>query len=171
VDLASGRWHLPAARTKNGRALTVPLGDLALAELRAVWPVDDPPETHCLLGRFPSSPLSGFSKLKARIDARMAALAERAGLPVPAPWRFHDLRRTARSGMARLGVPNDHAEAALNHISGRPALARVYDRHDYQREAIAALTTWQAFVAGLVGDGAEVVALAERRRATLVDAG
>jgi hypothetical protein len=64
-----------------------------------------------------------------------------------------------------------HAEAALNHISGRPALARVYDRHDYQREAIAALTTWQAFVAGLVGDGAEVVALAERRRATLVDAG
>jgi integrase len=171
VDLAAGRWNLPAARTKNGRPLTVPLGDLALAELRAVWPVDDPPETHCLLGRFPSSPLSGFSKLKARIDVRMAALAERAGLPVPAPWRFHDLRRTARSGMARLGVPNDHAEAALNHISGRPALARVYDRHDYQREAIAALTTWQAFVAGLVGDGAEVVALAERRRATLVDAG
>ena len=171
VDLAAGRWHLPAIRTKNGRALTLPLGDLALAELRAVWPVDDPPETHCLLGRFPSSPLSGFSKLKARIDARMAALAERAGLPAPAPWRFHDLRRAARSGMARLGVPNDHAEAALNHISGRPALARVYDRHDYQREAIAALTTWQAFVAGLVGDGAEVVALAERRRATLVDAG
>jgi integrase len=66
VDLAAGRWHLPAVRTKNGRALTVPLGDLALAELRAVWPVDDPPESHCLLGRFPSSPLSGFSKLKAR---------------------------------------------------------------------------------------------------------
>ena len=171
VDLAAGRWNLPAARTKNGRPLTVPLGDLALTELRAVWPVDDPPETHCLLGRFPSSPMAGFSKLKARIDARMAALAAKAGLPVPAPWRFHDLRRTARSGMARLGVPNDAAEAALNHVSGRPALARVYDRHDYQREAIAALTTWQAFVAGLVGDGAEVVALAERRRATLVDAG
>ena len=163
MDLAAGRWHLPAVRTKNGRALTLPLGNLARAELRAVWPMDNPSESHCLLGRFPAAPMAGFSKLKTRLHARMGALAERAGLPAPAPWRFHDLRRTARSGMARLGVPNDHAEAALNHISGRPALARIYDQHDYQREAIAALTTWQAFVAGLVGDAAEVVALADAR--------
>jgi len=44
VDLAAGRWHLPAARTKNGRALTLPLGDLAdlgmIAERDGlVWPV------------------------------------------------------------------------------------------------------------------------------------
>lgn len=158
VDLAAGLWHLPAARAKNGRALTIPLGDLALAELRAVWP-DAPAPDDCILGRFAASPLAGFSKIKAALDAAMAA----AGA-APPPWRLHDLRRTARSGMARLGVPNDHAEAALNHVSGRPGLARIYDRHDYAREAAEALRTWQAYVAGLVGQGAEVVALAERRR-------
>ncbi len=46
-------------------------------------------------------------------------------------WRWHDLRRTARTGMTRLGVARDHAEAAINHVSGRSALERTYDRHDY----------------------------------------
>jgi integrase len=165
VDHTAAVWNLLGARTKNNRALTLPLGDLAMAELRTVWPADPGPET-CILGRFPAAPMSGFSKLKARLDARMAALAAEAGMPPPAPWRFHDLRRTARSGMARLGVPNDHAEAALNHISGRPALARTYDRHDYRAEALAALRTWQGFVAGLVAEAAPVVPLAARRRAT-----
>ena len=74
-------------------------------------------------------------------------------------WRFHDLRRTARTGMTRLGVPRDHAEAAINHISGRSALERTYDRHDYADEVLNALSRWQAHVAGLVApnQGAEVV--------------
>jgi hypothetical protein len=165
VDHTTTVWNLPGMRTKNNRPLTLPLGDLAMAELRAVWPADPGPET-CILGRFPAAPLSGFSKLKARLDTRMATLAAEAGMPPPAPWRFHDLRRTARSGMARLGVPNDHAEAALNHLSGRPALARTYDRHDYRAEALAALRTWQGFVAGLVAEAAPVVPLAARRSAT-----
>ena len=79
------------------------------------------------------------------------------------PWRIHDLRRTARSGMARLGVPRDHAEAALNHLSARSALERTYDRHDYGPEIVAALTLWQGHVAGLVGQAAVVVPLAEAR--------
>jgi integrase len=165
VDHTAAVWNLPGARTKNNRGLTLPLGDLAMVEIRAVWPADPGAET-CILGRFPAAPMSGFSKLKTRLDARMAAIAAEAGMPPPAPWRFHDIRRTARSGMARLGVPNDHAEAALNHISGRPALARTYDRHDYRAEALAALRTWQGFVAGLVAEAAPVVPLAARRRAT-----
>ena len=51
--------------------------------------------------------------------------------------------------MTRLGVPRDHAEAALNHVSGRTALERTYDRHRYEDEVIAAVEKWQAHVANL----------------------
>ena len=62
------------------------------------------------------------------------------------------LRRTARTGMTRLGVSRDHAEAALNHISGRSALERTYDWHDFAPEVIAALGTWQEHLAKLVAE-------------------
>ena len=155
VDLESGRWTIPGARTKNRQGYTLPLSPLALAELHTVWPNEDPEPGHFILGRAGGSGFRGFGKLKARIDESSRVQA----------WRWHDLRRTARTGMTRLGVPRDHAEAAINHISGRSALERTYDRHDYAPEVIAALTLWQAHVAGLVSAAAEVVALPKRKRA------
>jgi hypothetical protein len=80
-------------------------------------------------------------------------------------WRWHDLRRTARTGLSRLGVPPAHAEAALNHVSHRTPLEKIYDHHDYRPEILAALRLWQGHVAGLVGATAEAVALAELRGA------
>ena len=56
--------------------------------------------------------------------------------------------------MTRAGVPRDHAEAAINHVSGRSALERTYDRHDYAEEVTAALKLWQAHVAALVAPAA-----------------
>jgi integrase len=163
-DLAAGLWSLPATRTKNGQGITLPLAALASAELHAVWPNDAPDPDHRLLGRFASAPLQGFAKIKARVDASIAAARAKAGAEPMPPWRWHDLRRTARTGMTRLGVPRDHAEAALNHLSFRSALERTYDRHDYREEILAALRLWQAHVAALVSDAAPVVALAEVRR-------
>jgi Arm DNA-binding domain/Phage integrase family len=143
VDLAAGRWTIPVGRTKNGAPHTVPLCPLALAELAAVWPEDGrgaAASRRRLLGAVPGGGLRGFSKLKLRLDA----------LSGVANWRWHDLRRTARTGMTRLGVPKDHAEAAINHVSGRSPLQRIYDRHDYTAEAAAALGRWQAHIKGLV---------------------
>jgi hypothetical protein len=60
-------------------------------------------------------------------------------------------------------VPREHAEAAINHIGTRAGLVGTYERHDYAQEIIAALTLWQGHVAGLVGQGAELVTLADRR--------
>lgn len=156
IDLEMARWTIPAARAKNGMALTLPLGTLALAELRAIWPSAEAPPALALLGRGGSAGFQGFSRLKERIDAASGVR----------DWRWHDLRRTARTGMARLGVPRDHAEAAINHISGRSALERTYDRHDYAAEIIAASNRWQAHVAGLIGETGRLVAMdRDQRRA------
>ena len=155
LDLDVGRWAIPGERTKNGVGYTVPLSALALAELRAVWPAAGMEAGGKLLGRLADSGFKGFGKLKARVDAASGVV----------DWRWHDLRRTARTGMTRLGVPRDHAEAAINHVSGRSKLERTYDRHDYAPEVVLALTRWQAHVAGLVGEGAEVIALQAAGRA------
>lgn len=155
VDLEAGRWSIPGARTKNRVGYVLPLSPIALAELRTVWPNEAPAPGDFILGRSAGSGFRGFGKLKLRLDAASKVTG----------WRWHDLRRTARTGMTRLGVPRDHAEAAINHISGRSALERTYDRHDYAPEVIAALTVWQAHVAGLVSASAEVVALPKRRGA------
>jgi len=155
VDRDAGRWTVSGARTKNGVPYTVPLAGLALRELAAVWPNGEAEPAHLLLGRNEGGGFRGFSKLKARLDAASKVKG----------WRFHDLRRTARTGMTRLGVPRDHAEAAINHLSGRSKLERLYDRHDFAPEVIAALARWQGHVAGLVGAAAELVPLAERRAA------
>jgi integrase len=157
VDRAAGLWRLPAERVKNGRAHVMPLCDLALAELDAIWPEHgaEADADWRLLGTRGSA-FAGFSKLKARIDAK-------AGI---APWCWHDLRRTCRTGIARLGVDRLHAERALNHVSGRSRLERTYDTHDYEAATLAALRRWQAHVASLVlpAPGAEVVPL--RRKGT-----
>jgi integrase len=67
-----------------------------------------------------------------------------------APWGFHDLRRTAATGMARLGIAVHVTEAVLNHVSGTSAgIVSVYQRHDYADEKRQALESWGRFVTDL----------------------
>ena len=67
------------------------------------------------------------------------------------PWRTHDLRRTAASGMAALGFQPHVIERVLNHVSGaQGGLVRVYQRHEYREERKRAITAWGAHVMGIV---------------------
>jgi integrase len=52
----------------------------------------------------------------------------------------YDLRRTFRTGLARLGVAPSVAEALLGHSPGR--LARTYDRYVPVAEMRAACAAW-----------------------------
>jgi integrase len=140
VNMLAERWTLPPERSKNGRALVVPVSSLAMAELRNVWPQEQVGPSYRLLGAVHGSALQAPLKIKSRLD-------ELSGVR---DWRLHDLRRTARTGMAKLGIDDRAAEAALNHLSARPALTRVYDRHDYAGEALTALQAWQEHVAKLI---------------------
>lgn len=69
------------------------------------------------------------------------------GLP---RWTPHDLRRTARTGMAALKVPERHAEAVLNHA--QVGVKRIYDRHHYDKEKKAALTKWSKHLEKLINE-------------------
>ena len=68
-------------------------------------------------------------------------------------WTPHDLRRTARTEMARIGVPEEHAEAVLNHK--KQGIVKVYNLHQYADEKKVALLQWEAELLRIIGNGGE----------------
>jgi integrase len=142
VDLPGSRLLLPAARTKPGRALEMPLVPTARAILGTA------PKR---IGRefvFGGSGggFGAWSWCKLAFDARITA-AEARALP---HWTLHDLRRTVRTGMSKLGVQPHVAELVLNHVAHRSGVVGVYDHHDYQPEIAAALAKWEAHLLAIV---------------------
>jgi hypothetical protein len=112
--------------------------------------------------------VSGFSRAKAAIDeAMLAALRESNGVDAETqPWTLHDLRRTAASGMARIGIPPHVIEAALNHKTGTiKGVAAVYNRYSYAAEKRQALSAWSRRLAAVISGEApsNVVALAKAK--------
>lgn len=161
VELREGGtlWTIPAERAKNGQAHDVPLSGTAQAILGSLPRVAG--KAGYLISTTGNSGVSGYAKAKARLDAKMLALAredaEKAGADSEAvqiqPWRLHDLRRTAATGMARLGVEPHIVEAVLNHRSGTiTGVAKIYNRHAYGPERRAALEAWAAHVAAISGE-------------------
>lgn len=160
AEIEGNVWHLPAARVKNRRAHVVPLSCRVRAVLDGIERIDGAAYIHTTTG---DTPVSGFAKGRDHIAAKMQEIAQRErGAPVEIPhWTFHDLRRTAATGMARLGIPVRVTEAVLNHVSGTAAgIVSVYQRHDFAAEKAQALEAWSRFVADLVDGASEnVVAL------------
>lgn len=150
VDLAKGEWTIPAERSKNGKAHVVPLAPAVIELLKAAPRGNAGQYVFSMDG---AKPFNGYSKGKVRLDAAVAALAGTQEGPAPLPeWRLHDLRRTAASGMAALGVAPVVIEKVLNHVNAAgSSLAAVYNRHTYGGEMRKALETWADRVARLTG--------------------
>ena len=128
-------WTIAKERAKNKKAHTVDLSPQAIALIPNERQLDCP-FVFSTTGR--SAP-SGFSKAKARLDKGMAAILGDAFQP----WRTHDLRRTAASGMAALGFLPHVIERVLNHVSGaQGGLVSVYQRHEYGNERKQAVLMW-----------------------------
>jgi integrase len=136
---SDGIWTIPAERYKAKRPNFVPLSKAALAIITA-----QPRHDNCDYV-FPSNaktPYSGFSKSKARLDnAVFQAMKNRTKKgpkidPIP-NWTLHDLRRTAKTLMARAGVRPDISERVLGHVI--PGVEGTYDRHSYADEKRDAL--------------------------------
>ncbi len=154
LNRAGRLWQIPRSRTKNGRDHVVPLNQAAVATLDGLAGPDasdyaEPewPRSGFVFSHMPGKPISGFSKVKARLDRMLTATVE----PQVRPWRLHDLRRTVATNMQRLGVRFEVTEAILNHVSvTQAAIASVYERHDWLDEKRAALDAWGAKLLSLI---------------------
>ena len=133
-------WDIPPSRTKNKLPHVVPLPPLAREIIASVPRVVGSDLVFTTSGR---TPISGFSKFKSRLDAEMDASQH---------WQIHDLRRTAVTKMADLGVLPHVVEAIVNHVSGhKGGVAGIYNRAVYMPERTAALELWAERVSTIVG--------------------
>jgi integrase len=130
-DLEGNVWTIPTEAREKGTA-----GELRLpAPVMAI--LDELPRTSAYV--FPQEngkAIRGWS-------ARKLAFDKKVGVK---DWTLHDLRRTARSLMARAAVRPDIAERTLGHAIG--GVEGIYDRHSYEEEKADALLR----LAGLVRD-------------------
>jgi integrase len=132
INLDERLWTIPAERAKNNKSHLVHLSALALAQLQGL-----PRDRDRLFTA------ASFSRAKARIDEKMGV----------SDWVTHDLRRTATTLMAQLGVPPHVADKVLNHQGGIiSGLAATYNRFSYIDERKAALERLGEHIAKIVGE-------------------
>lgn len=145
IDLEAATWIIPTDRSKSKRENLVPLGKTAVAiiETLPTWGEGD----HVFSTRGGVRPVSGFGKAKALSDGASGVM----------DWRLHDLRRTCRTRLAALGVPEIVAERVLNHAP--KGLSAVYNLHAYETEKTEALQAWDSALQLIIDPPANVVSL------------
>jgi integrase len=158
VDMEAGTWTLGADQTKAGRSHVVPLSQAAVAILGAIPRKSMTVKDGAKLVTKPSpwvfttdgdAPISGFSKAKCIVDAKIAKARAEAEADPMAAWNVHDLRRTAATEMGRLGVPEFVIAKVLNHTS-KGITGQVYNRYEYLSEKKHALETWGQYLTKLM---------------------
>lgn len=104
IDWENNVWEIPGERSKNGKPHLVPLSPLALSVLRGI-----PRFEGCdlVFTTTRTSPISGITKMVIRLQDASETR----------DWRLHDLRRTAATEMAKMGIVPHVVEKVLNHIS------------------------------------------------------
>jgi integrase len=139
IDLDRRIWTIPAERSKNGHSHTVPLSWMALEIIKEV------PEGF------------GVSKnVVSDIVWRYQQVTER--------WTAHDLRRTALTGMAKLGI----APIVIGHVANHRTTTKagitlgIYIQHEYEREKRQALDLWADRLEGIISGSGKVVAIHAR---------
>jgi hypothetical protein len=184
LSQVTAMWRLDGARVKNEEDHLVPLSPLAVSVINGLAGAPgDKGKFHwkrkgLLFTTTGETPISGFGKLKAKLDRHMLpilqkmaddradALGEPREMVFLKPWRFHDIRRTGTTQMQALGIPIEVTEKVINHKSGETAGIRgVYNLHAYTDEKRAALQAWADYLERLIASAekSNVVVLVERR--------
>jgi integrase len=142
VDHVPGKLLLPKERTKSKRGHELTLPATAIAILESI-PRRDSRDT--LFGGGANG-FNAWSYSTLALNGRITAAAGKA----LAPWRLHDIRRTVRTRMGKLGVLPHIAELVLNHAGHKSGIGGVYDHHNYEPEITEALARWEQHLLAII---------------------
>ncbi len=172
-EIDGTNWKLPDSRAKRGKGHLVPLSPRAVAVLADLPTIGGSPlvfttgkraakKGEKVMAEAEPAPVSGWSRMKARLDkviAKQAAEAAQEPLDMErhgmVPWTLHDLRRSVAThlrdeqvmGAAR--VDRLTVSKILNHAEG--GMTRLYDRYSSDPEKRAALEAWALVLERLCG--------------------
>lgn len=143
LDFDKAEWFIPPENSKTRNGFTVPLVPAVIGWFRELQPLACG-SRYVLPARRTSRAKGADAPFEQRsLNAMLHKLCDRLGDHCR---RFtpHDLRSTARSWLAAMGVAVPVAERCLNHSLG--GLLAIYDQHDYMTERRAALEGWTTFL-------------------------
>lgn len=142
-------WTIPAEVAKNGREHRVYLTDTALSLIGnrkgCIFPSEKGDTGHVAVNTLSQAINRGYLTDEAvRIVGARKIKARKEPYFGMVPWSPHDLRRTARTNMPRVGVLDEHAEEVLNHT--KPGIIGIYNKYRYDNEKKEALIKWEALL-------------------------
>lgn len=144
-DFENKQWQIPASHTKNRLGQVAPLTDWAIVELKALKELAR--ESRFVIpGKRDNRPANPklITRGVKRLLPRFLAYKIEAFTP-------HDLRRTGRTSLGRLGITPFVAERVINH--SKDALEETYDLWEYFEEKRAALERWERYLLSLMPEG------------------
>ena len=141
-DFKARTWTIPDAHAKSGKGHVVPLSEWAIEELQKLK-VMATGSRYVLPNADKTAPAD--PKYITRSVARCLKRFKKYGVDA---FTAHDLRRTGRTGLAKLGVKTDIGERVLNHARDR--IEATYDVHGYIDEKREALEKWAKYLAVLL---------------------
>jgi integrase len=136
-DIKDGIWEIPYKQREKGTGRTLELPPLALSLLENSPRIDGCDLVFTMNG---IAPINGWNSAKKRID-KIVHLDEH--------WTWHDLRRTASTGMNTIGIDPHIVEAVLGH--SLRGVAGTYNRAQYKEDKRVALEKWAKHVEKLLG--------------------
>jgi integrase len=143
INLEQKLWTIPAERMKAGATHVVPLSDDAIAILKDLPRFKD--GDFLFSTTYGRKPVRGYNRAKRDLDRHMQGILSRE-FP---PFVIHDVRRTMRTGLSALPIPDLIRELVIGHT--KPGLHKVYDQHAYENEKRHALELWATRLRSIVG--------------------
>lgn len=144
LDLESSLWKIPGEKTKNRKTHTVPLSSQAVEIVSTFLPYRD--QSPWVF----SSSVDSMKHIE-HFQKAIQRFRESSGVA----WVGHDLRRTAASHMAAIGVAHHIIKHILNHSDGKD-ITEVYNRYAYESEKREALQRWGDYLYQVVTKGSEM---------------
>ena len=153
-DQIKGRWWtIPAEVAKNRRDHRVYLTDTALELIGSdkgyIFPSDKGKQPYLSANSLSQAINRGYPESEAakRVGNQTIKASKNSYFGMK-PWSPQDLRRTARTNMARVGVIEEVAEEVVNHK--KQGIVGVYNKYRYDKEKEVALIKWEQLLLGIL---------------------
>ena len=147
-DQIEGRWWtVPGSIAKNGREHRIYLTDQAMEivgeQKGYIFPSSKAGKTHVWTNSISRAINRGYETEGKQVGARKIKTTKAPYFGMK-PWSPHDLRRTARTNMARLGILDEIGEEVINHA--KKGILEFYNKYRYDKEKKMALEKWSEFL-------------------------
>jgi integrase len=158
-------WLIPGERAKNKLHHLVPLPALAVETIKSAIELSGDSEF-----LFPARLGRDGSIDRHTLTVAMVRFAKSLKGPAAKTWqqeipRTHDLRRSCNSRFAKMGIPKEIRDRALNHITSlRDPESKHYNLYEFEKEKRAAFNSWAAEIEAIIAPAAIVPIRAAKRR-------